>query len=258
VAAAALTALAVLAGACSTFDPALSKRIRRDNTFHLVDDDGRNGVWSSRRLTKDEGREWFQLLAGERKRIEDFFATSAPGRITLWLVDDLPASFHGDAFAEGADVYLKMGHGNRPSPSEETLVTHELTHVVLAEAFGMRRPFWFEEGLATYLEGQRMGFGAGGRDMLQGVTGLGGLDVAGLTLDNVDGVERPLAYRLCACAIELILEKHGAGAIRRLQRESSGRRFGDGYFRVTGETLDALEARWREEIRTVARMQVVR
>jgi hypothetical protein len=128
-----------------------------------------------------------------------------------------------------------------------------MAHVVMVEAFGMTRPFWFEEGLATYLEGQRLGFGAGRRDILSGVTGLDAVDSASLTFESVERVERPLAYRLSASAIELIVEKHGAGSIRRLQREPAGRSFSDGYFRVTGEPLAALEARWRDGIRVAAR-----
>ena len=252
-----LLTVALLSG-CSAFQPALVKQIKSDNTFRLVEDDGRCAVWSVRWLSKEEGRAWLQLLVSERKRIEDFFATAMPGRITLWLVDALPNRFEGDAFAEGREIYLRMGRGGGPSEADGTLVAHEMTHVVLLEAFGMNRPFWFEEGLATYLEGQRLGYGAGGRDMLSGVPGLHCVDVATLTLENVEGVEKPLGYRLSAAAIELILEKHGAGAMRRLQRESAGEKFGNGYFRVTGETLGALEARWREEIRAAARLQAVK
>jgi hypothetical protein len=240
------------------FEPALSKQVRRDNSFRPIIDDGRCVVWSVRALTPAEGREWLDLLVSERKRIEDFFATAVPGRISLWLVDRLPGGFDGDAFSEGADVYLRMGRGGRPSADDATLLAHEMTHGVMLEAFGIPRPFWFEEGLATYLEGQRLGYGAGGRDMLSGVSGLAKLDVASLDLDNVEQVERPLAYRLSAAAIEVIVEKHGLGAIRRLQRERAGQRFGDAYLRVTGESIEGLEARWRDEIRTAHRLQAVR
>jgi hypothetical protein len=248
-------ALLVVSTAALAACTSLSRDVRKTNKFDLVEDDGRNAVRSVRRLSPDEGREWLRLIVAERRRVEDFFATTMTGSITLWLVDDLPKSFEGDAFSEGRDIFLRMGPGNRPSSNDGNLVTHEMTHVVLLEAFGMRRPFWFEEGLATYLEGQRVGFGAGGRDMLSGVSGLRSLDLDALTLASVERVERPLAYRLSASVIELILEKHGGGAIHRLQREPASRGFADGYFRVTGETLASLEARWREEIRAMIRLQ---
>jgi hypothetical protein len=250
--------LTLLSLASAVSCSSLSKDVQKENSFRLVEDDGRNSVWSVRELAPEAGREWLRLLAGERKRVEDFFATAVTGRITLWLVDALPRSFEGDAFSEGKDVYLRMGTGDRPSGNDGNLVTHEMTHVVMVEAFGMERPFWFEEGLATYLEGQRLGFGAGGRDLLSDVTGLERLDVPSLTLEGVSRVERPLAYRLSASAIELVLERYGGGAIRRLQREPSGRPFADGYFRVTGETLASLEARWRDEIRAAARPERLR
>jgi hypothetical protein len=239
-------------------DRSLAGDVQTKNDFHLVDTDGGNSVWSTRRLTREEGREWFRLLVSERKRVEDFFATAEPGKITLWLVDELPTRFEGDGFAEDRDIYLKLGTRGSPSSNDADLVTHEMTHVILLQAFGMRRPFWFEEGLATYLEGQRLGFGVGGRDLLSGVSGLDSVGVDTLTLASVEKVERPLAYRLSASAIELVLEKHGAGAIRRLQREPSGRAFEDGYFRVTGEELSGLERRWREEIRAMIRLRAVR
>jgi hypothetical protein len=245
--------LAVLVAVSSVSCSSLSKDIQSENRFRLVEDDGRNSVWSVRPVGRDAGREWLRLVVGERKRVEDFFATAVSGRIKLWLVDELPRSFEGDAFSEGTDVYLRMGMSDRPSDNDGNLVAHEMTHVVMTEAFGMVRPFWFEEGLATYLEGQRLGFGAGGRDVLSGVHGLEAIDTAKLTLASVERVEKPLSYRLSASAIELILEMHGGAAMRRLQREPSGRAFADGYFRVTGETLEGLEARWREEIRTAAR-----
>jgi hypothetical protein len=244
--------------ACSAFEPTLSKQVRKENSFRLIEDDGRSAVWSVRSLAPQDSREWLRLLAGERKRIEDFFATVVPGRISLWLVDVLPERFEGDAFSEGSDIFLRMGRAGSPSAGDGTLVAHEMTHVVLLEAFGIARPFWFEEGLATYLEGQRLGYGVGGRDMLSGVAGISGIDVAALTLENVEHVEKPLGYRLSAAAIELILEKHGFAAMRRLQRERSGQRFGDAYCRVTGETLEALEGRWREEIRTASRLEAFR
>jgi Domain of unknown function (DUF4157) len=250
-----LTLLAVVSAAsCSS----LSKDLQKKNRFRLVEDDGRNSVWSVRPVGLEAGRDWLRLVVAERKRVEDFFATAVTGRIILWLVDELPRSFEGDAFSEGSEIYLRMGASDRPSENDGNLVTHEMTHVVMVSAFGMKRPFWFEEGLATYLEGQRHGFGAGGRDLLSGVTGLDALDPAALSLETVGKVEKPLAYRLSAGAIELILEKHGGAAIRRLQREPSGRPFSDGYFRVTGETLAALETRWRDEIRAAARPQSLR
>lgn len=253
----ALLAAVLLAASCSVLDP-LGREVRDKNRFHLVEDDGRNSVWSARALSREDGREWLQLLVRERKRVEDFFATAEPGKLSLWLLEELPRKFEGDGFAEGRDIYVKLGAGGGPSPNDASLVTHEMTHVILLEAFGMSRPFWFEEGVATYLEGQRLGFGAGGRDVLSGVPGLDALDVDALTLANVEKVERPLAYRLSASAIELILEKHGAGAIRRLQREPSGRAFSDGYFRVTGEGLPGLERRWREEVRAMRRLRAMR
>lgn len=254
----ALPLLVLLAAACSFLDSSLSGDVRRKNRFHLVEDDGKNAVWSVRQLPREAGREWLRLMVSERKRVEDFFATADPGKIALWLVDDLPRKFEGDGFAEGRDIYLRIGVDGRPSPSDMDLITHEMTHVLLDQAFGMRRPFWFEEGLATYLEGQRLGFGAGKRDLLSGVSGLEAIDTETLTLENVEKVEKPLAYRLSASAIELILEKHGAGAIRRLQREPPGRGFADGYFRVTGEELPSLQRRWREEIRSIARLRSIR
>jgi hypothetical protein len=256
--AAVLVSLLVLAlSSCASLDPSLGGEVRRKNRFQLIEDDGRNAVWSARTLTREEAREWLNLLVTERKRVEDFFATAEPGKINLWLVEDLPKRFSGDGFAQGRDIFVRLGARGSPGSSEMSLVTHEMTHVILLEAFGMSRPFWFEEGLATYLEGQRLGFGAGGRDMLSGASDLESLAVDSLTLENVEGVERPLAYRLSASAIELILEKHGGGAIRRLQRESSSRAFADGYFRVTGESLSALEKRWRDEIRAILRLRAM-
>jgi hypothetical protein len=249
-----LAVVALSCGGCSAFDTSLAREIHRGRDFGLVGDDGRCAVWSVRRLAADEGREWQLLLAHELRRVEDFFATATPGRVTLWLVDDLPPRFSGDAFAEGKDIYLRMGRGNRPTAGDVTLVAHELTHVVVAEAFEMERPFWFEEGLATYLEGATLGYGAGQRDHLSGVPALHRIETRGLRLADVESIDHATSYRLSAAAIELIIEKHGTRAIHGLQRSRGGCRFEDGYRRVTGETIGGLEARWRDEIRTASRL----
>jgi hypothetical protein len=250
-----VVAVALLLAACSAFRQPLAREVQGQSAFRLVADDGCTAVWSVRPLDAAEGRAWMVLASGERRRVEDFFGTVVPGRVSLWLVDELPRRFGGDAFSEGKDVYLRMGANRLPLAADAGLVAHEMAHVVLHESFGMERPFWFEEGIATYVEGTRLGYGAGARDMLSGVDGLARLESSRLTLGGVAAVGPPLSYRLSAAANELIVERHGAGALRRLQRQPSGRPFADGYFRVTGETLGGLEARWRDEIRAVARLR---
>src|SRR5258705_2949456 len=109
----ALLLLVLFSTACAFLDSSLSGEVRRKNRFHLVEEDRRNAVWSVRVLSREAGREWLRLLVSERKRVEDFFATAEPGKITLWLVDELPRKFEGDGFAEGRDIYLRIGQDGR-------------------------------------------------------------------------------------------------------------------------------------------------
>ena len=167
----------ISAAACSVIDPSLSGDVRRRNRFHLVDDDGRNAVWSVRDL---EPRRRAGVAAPRRRR-----AQARRGLLRDRRAREDHALARGRSAQEVRGRCLRRGHRHlppdraaegRPSGNDMNLLTHEMTHVVLLEAFGMQRPFWFEEGLATYLEGQRLGFGAGGRDMLSGVSGLDALD----------------------------------------------------------------------------------
>ncbi len=231
--------------ACSTVTVGLEAEVRGNQAFRLVDDDGRTAVRSAVTCSRDVAREWGKLAVTERERVERAFGAIIPGRIEVHLVGAWPSSFDGDAFSAGTNVYLKASENGLPRPSDGDLLVHEVTHVAQATLFAFRRPFWFEEGLATYVEGVRKGYGVGGHDLLEGVRGLEAVDPARLTLENLKLQPLSLAYRLSASAFERMLERHGSGIFLAFRAAPADRQIADVYATATGEPLTELEARWR-------------
>jgi hypothetical protein len=209
----------------------------------------------------EQDRLLIQLARHANKTVPAFAETlgvPVGGRITLYVADT-DAEFHamqpgrtpewadGTAWPRLGAVFLRSPLA-RPDGAEGLLhvLDHELTHVLLGRAFAPNEPpHWLQEGLARDLAGEQ-----GPQDaeiIAQGVVS-GGL----FTLENLhaswprDANGARLAYAQSADFVAFLRGEHGDEALRTLIRELSGGASIDAaIYRATGETLGALDDRWR-------------
>ena len=127
-----------------------------------------------------------------------------------------------------------------PHDSLESLLQHEIAHVLIARAAGGRHvPRWFHEGVAMAAE-RAWGFGDRARFLYEvarrGAVPVGGLD--GLFRGNERSVV--LAYSLAGAFMDEMLAAQGSDwPARVLAAVRAGRSFDDAFARTTGTSVAA-------------------
>ncbi len=133
--------------------------------------------------------------------------------------------------------------GSYPYGSLETVLHHEVAHVLTARAAGGRRvPRWFNEGLASAAE-RTWGLGARSRFAWEVVAGgrLTATQIEGLFAQGPREVAR--AYVLSDALVRDLLERHGPHAPARiLSGMARGAPFEIALYAATGSSVDALVA----------------
>ncbi|MCB9743381.1 MAG: hypothetical protein H6740_12335 [Alphaproteobacteria bacterium] len=184
---------------------------------------------------------------GPRMRVvlaadEQGFFAMQPGRAPLWA--------DGTAWPHQALVFLKSPRA-RPgtAPPLEVVLDHEITHVLLGQAFGHEPvPTWLQEGLAQWIAGE---YGPDTVRRLSRASLSGGL----LTLDDLkygfpaDPVRANLAYAQSADLIAFIASEHGESAIHDLVEEMArGTPVNAAFRKATGAFAHELDAEWRSRL----------
>lgn len=148
------------------------------------------------------------------------------------------------AFADGAAdlvVLFPARIGSYPYSSLETVLFHEVAHVLTARASGGGRvPRWFNEGLASAAE-RTWGLGARSRFAWEVVAGgrLSATALEGLFYGSDRDVAR--AYALSDAVVRDMLERYGPDAPARiLARMSGGAPFEVAVYAVTGYPVDGV------------------
>lgn len=167
------------------------------------------------------------------------FVSLQPGRPPEWA--------DGTAWADRGAVFLKSPALTPDGASTLFhVLDHELVHILLGRAFAPHQPpHWLEEGLARNLAGEQ------GPDDTRRIAE--GLSHGGLyTLENLhiafprDAVGATLAYAESADFVAFLRAEHGDEALRVLIRDLAlGANIDAAIYRSTGETLGALDTRWR-------------
>ena len=133
--------------------------------------------------------------------------------------------------------------GSYPYGSLETVLQHEVAHVLTARAAGGRRvPRWFNEGLASAAE-RTWGLGARSRFAWEVVAGgrLTATQIEGLFARERRDVAR--AYVLSDALVRYLLERHGPRAPARiLSVMAQGAPFEIALYAATGASVDAVVA----------------
>ncbi len=148
------------------------------------------------------------------------------------------------AFANaGADVVVLFPAriGSYPYSSLETVLFHEVAHILTARAAGGGRiPRWFNEGLASAAE-RTWGLGARSRFAWEVVAGgsRSATALEGLFYGSDRDVAR--AYALSDAVVRDLLERYGADAPARiLARMAGGAPFEAALFAVTGYPIEGV------------------
>jgi hypothetical protein len=145
----------------------------------------------------------------------------------------------------GVVVLMPWRVSSYPDDTLESLVQHEVTHVLVARAAGgMPVPRWFNEGLAM-AAGHAWSLEDRARTTLDLVAGGGG-SLAELDRGFTQGASQARgAYALSYAFVRDLLREHGADAPARiLAAVREGASFEDAYRQATGESLAAAEGRF--------------
>lgn len=182
--------------------------------------------------------------------------TDAAGDPDLARLDALaPTWASGFALPVARLVVLRESLAGRyPFSSLEEVLTHELAHVVLADAQpGTRWPRWFDEAVAT-----RAGRAWEWRDRftLNGLLLSGSLpDLDQLSADfGRSGDEAGRAYAASFEFLEWARGEYGPDLVARVLAARPGRSFELAWSKATGVTLADSEAAWRGGAATLERL----
>lgn len=172
---------------------------------------------------------------------EQAFVELQPGAPPDWA--------DGTAWPQHRQIFLKSPRIRigTASPLEQVL-DHEITHVLLGQAFGPRPvPRWLQEGLAQWVA-KEIGPETT-RRLSEGL--LGEL----LTLQELtgrfprDAVRANLAYAQSADLIAFVVQEYGAESIPVLVQEMAKGKHHNAAFRVaTGEDADTIDQKWRARL----------
>ncbi len=176
-----------------------------------------------------------------------------PIRVVL-APEDTPAARRAPSWAvayavsgAGLVVLIPSRVPAYPDRSLETVLHHEIAHVLISRAAGHHGvPRWFNEGLAVHaarewqLEDRaRVSLATFRR---------GGITLAELDRRFQAGAHSAAgAYALSAAFVRYVVDRHGALVTARIfDHLADGRTFGDAYHHATGASLSADESRfWR-------------
>lgn len=165
---------------------------------------------------------------------------------------EAPSWIAGFAVARSSTVVLFPARSPvYPHESLESVLDHEIAHVLIARAAGGRAiPRWFNEGLATVAE---RSWDLGDRQQLAWALVAG----APATMDEVDALfqggqrSAAAAYALSTAFVRYIMETHGGDVPARLLAErAAGATFDAAFLRATGVPLPSAEALFRVRLRS--------
>ncbi len=176
-----------------------------------------------------------------------------PIRVLL-VADDEPLARRtprwvtGFAVAEqNAVVLLPQRAGSYPDDTLDALLTHEVTHVLLARAAGGRPlPRWFQEGVALYASRE---WQLADRERLL-VGGITGVPPSTTELERAfagEGYAVDTAYAVAGALVQELVHQRGRRVVARIAAAvASGLPFPQAFTAATGESLPSFErAFWR-------------
>lgn len=165
------------------------------------------------------------------------FHRMQPGQTPDWA--------DGTAWPDASLIFLKSP-SIRPGDASplETVLDHELVHVLLGQAFGGRPvPHWLQEGYAQFYAGEAF---ERSLSMARNEYGLAPMPLFELTRSfPKDALHAQLAYAESADFVTWIARRSGEAALRTLVTDlAEGRSVNDAITRATGLSMDKANEAW--------------
>jgi hypothetical protein len=169
------------------------------------------------------------------------------------LAQRTPRWITGFAVAERDTVVLLPGRVlSYPHDSLGALLTHEVTHVLLARAAGGEElPRWFQEGVAL-LAAREWEMEDRERLLLGGITGVPPNTAALQRAFDGEGYSIATAYAIAGALVQELVREHGRVVVARIAAQTGrGESFAAAFRAATGDSLGDFEAafwrrfRWR-------------
>lgn len=174
---------------------------------------------------------------------QDLFHSLQPGRVPQWA--------DGTAWSSRGWIFLRAPRlRQNPTDSLETVLEHELVHILLGRAFSGRPvPRWLQEGVAQLMAGEYTAETTA--TLANGVLGDNLLSLYELSRGfPKDALRAHLAYAQSADFVAYIQNQYGQKSVQILIREmASGEAFAPSIRIATGRLVDELDTEWRTRLK---------
>jgi hypothetical protein len=183
------------------------------------------------------------LLEAELARVQRKLPPFEPQRVTVNVLrwdefrNDITRSDHVFGLYDG-EILFPFAAIEQFKPEVVAIITHELTHALLAQVTRDRAPRWFQEGVATRMELLGRQENAFASTPVSLVLPIPLLDA--MMEKNTD----PSTYAVAQTFIRFLEDRYGEDAIARLAADFA--RGEDAVAKLTGKSLDALNADFRQ------------
>lgn len=190
------------------------------------------------------------LLEAELARLRSKLPPVDLRRVTVNVLswEDFRGGFTGSDHILGlydGEILFPFAVVNQFKPEVVAIITHELTHALVAQASGDNAPRWFQEGLAQTMElvpVQRNAFNDTPPELVVPIPLLDAL------MENAaDRLAMEQGYTVAQTFVRFLLDRYGAGAADTMITEfSKGRNTDEALQTLTGKTPDALNREFRD------------
>jgi hypothetical protein len=190
-----------------------------------------------------------QLLEAELQRVSTRLGTSnfTPVRVNVLRWDDfrnqLTFSDHILGFYDG-EITIPFGDVSRFRDTAVAILSHEMTHAVVAQATGDNAPRWFQEGVA-----QRMELVERQENIFQVQRDQQFLafDLIGPTMtSSIDPLAIGQAYTIAETFIHFLEDRYGAAAVTKMMTEfGAGHDTTEAILAVTGKSIPDVDREFR-------------
>ena len=189
------------------------------------------------------------LLEAELARLQTKLGSPAPRRVTVTVLywDDFRTGITNSDHILGlydGEILFPFAVVQQFKPEVVAIITHELTHALVAQATGDNAPRWFQEGIAQRMELQPHTNAFANRSP-QLVLPVPLLDAV---MENaIDPYTLEHGYSVAHTFIRFLEASYGANALATLMAEfAKGRNTDDALLTLTGKTPDALNRDFRQ------------
>jgi hypothetical protein len=190
-----------------------------------------------------------ELLEAELQRLSRTFQTTSfnPTRVNVVRWDDFSGKLTGSenivGFYDG-DITIPFGSVSSFRESTVAILTHELTHAIVAQASSDNAPRWFQEGVARRMElveHQENIFHRSSGQLFPAITLLDATLQGSIDPQAVDQ-----AYVIAATLIRFFEDRYGADSVNRMIASFRGGADSDEtLMTVTGKTFAELDVEFR-------------